>query len=1029
MGTSLEFSDYVSYWLQLFPEINKPDELEEILQNVSETSLNDLQQEVERGQDHALTEELVERFFSCSRMSLMTNISAKIIENFPFYFFMEPIINLALSQHYLGIMDSSILEGTEDFWENTVTQLTLTLFKLAERTIILEINVAREDNLLLGATPEMRFQYFTDVLLKDPEYLKRLYKEYPVLIELLYTKACRHLEYIAEVLKNTEAELPSIAKKVNGDVVGKIVGITTGMGDTHQGGKTVSILTFNTGAKIVYKPRHTEQEENFQRLLQWQEAKSSSLLVNKYIKVHSGSGCGWIEYLEYKECKDSKEVERFYIRIGQLLCLLYSLNAKDFHHENLLASGEYPVLLDVESLFHSNQGMTCDENATAFDRASCILGKSVYSTGLLPQKLTNPSDIYSDRSIDVSGLGGGVAQISPFQALHVVDDKTDRIRLENKYGSILPKDNSPKVEGEVQESVEYIDSIKKGFTNMYRFLIENRDDYMPFIERLFSSNQNRFILRPSYLYVQLLATSYHPDFLRDSIHRRVLLHRIGIGEKGDGRQVLASEYHDLLAGEVPFYNIGIDSLTLLDSRGNEIPGLIEKTPMEEVHEKVRSLSKEDLDFQLNLVDTAFAAKVSNSKKDATNISFDLSLQTNKLTPKRWLKLATEIGEYIIQKGITGKNDEVDITWLGIILEGWDELTWSLAPVGVDIYNGNSGIALFLGYLGALTGESHITKAAFQAAVPLRQRIEALDSDHPYNIGAFNGISGYFYTLAKLWKLTGDKDLEGFILRNLPIWKALLDKDKLFDVISGSAGSMAVSLTLEDCLGDKAGTTFKEMIALSYQHIAGNPREFPLGISWGFKPQHIPYSGFAHGNAGIAAFLARYYARTMDPSAIHLIKRTLELERGLYSAKHKNWFPSLAKDRISSGWCHGAPGILLSKVILLESGYEDDQLRQEIEIAQETSLSSLGYNTSLCHGDLGNIAILKYASKILNQSEIDNASTSAFQELFNSVLVKRWKDGLFRGTESLGLMVGLAGVGYAILKHFAPDFVPEVLALD
>ena len=40
---------------------------------------------------------------------------------------------------------------------------------------------------------------------------------------------------------------------------------------------------------------------------------------------------------------------RFYRRQGALLALLYALEATDFHAENLIASGEFPVLIDLET--------------------------------------------------------------------------------------------------------------------------------------------------------------------------------------------------------------------------------------------------------------------------------------------------------------------------------------------------------------------------------------------------------------------------------------------------------------------------------------------------------------------------------------------------------------------------------------------------------------------------------------------------------------------------------------------------------
>jgi lantibiotic modifying enzyme len=47
-----------------------------------------------------------------------------------------------------------------------------------------------------------------------------------------------------------------------------------------------------------------------------------------------------------------EEIKRYYQRAGQLLCLLYVLGANDCHNENLIACGEHPVLVDLETLMH-----------------------------------------------------------------------------------------------------------------------------------------------------------------------------------------------------------------------------------------------------------------------------------------------------------------------------------------------------------------------------------------------------------------------------------------------------------------------------------------------------------------------------------------------------------------------------------------------------------------------------------------------------------------------------------------------------
>ena len=59
-----------------------------------------------------------------------------------------------------------------------------------------------------------------------------------------------------------------------------------------------------------------------------------------------------MEFVAASGCTEAEAIQRFYERQGAYLALLYALEATDFHLENLIAAGEYPVWVDLESLFH-----------------------------------------------------------------------------------------------------------------------------------------------------------------------------------------------------------------------------------------------------------------------------------------------------------------------------------------------------------------------------------------------------------------------------------------------------------------------------------------------------------------------------------------------------------------------------------------------------------------------------------------------------------------------------------------------------
>src|SRR5262249_42626818 len=61
-------------------------------------------------------------------------------------------------------------------------------------------------------------------------------------------------------------------------------------------------------------------------------------------------GCSWDEHVVTAPCP-APAIERYFVRAGALARLLERLGAVDFHVENVLLAGEYPVLADIETLF------------------------------------------------------------------------------------------------------------------------------------------------------------------------------------------------------------------------------------------------------------------------------------------------------------------------------------------------------------------------------------------------------------------------------------------------------------------------------------------------------------------------------------------------------------------------------------------------------------------------------------------------------------------------------------------------------
>jgi len=1028
----IEFQDVVNYWMSLFPEISGEEELDNILTKVSNSSFGNIKANYESKseKENQKINGLTDCMFSIDSKEVEAFCFERLEKLSPFSNFFKPILASFFNTYYQEIRKVDLIEDTAEFMRCAMEDLFQKLVPKAQRTIILEINIAKMDDQLIGESSEERFEYFTKELMNDSHYLKSLYVEYSELIQLLMVISSNYFQYIMEMLKNTEESWKGIEKTFFSDDGLKIRKIETGLGDGHRGGKSVAMMHFSNEKTLVYKPRSLALEEGFNDLVLWLNDQGISDYKGLMAPaLYAKEDHGWMTFIDYKECNSEAEIEQFYSRTGHMIGLLYALNAKDAHHENIIAHGSHPILVDLEALFHSRLKLSTNHMLSASDIANDIVGRSVYSIGFLPHSISNPVDSYNQKTVDVSALSGDESQKSPFSTISISGKATDEISIVKDYGFIKVQDNNPRCNGEIYRSESYIDEIKDGFKVIYDWIMSHKELFIDKVTEYFSEKKSRCILRPTYMYGQILTTSLHPDFLRESIHRKVLLHRLGINVEERFLEVVESEIGALAIGDVPYFVTPLNRNTIENALGKELSVRLVNTPLEEVIKKINQFSDDDFWLQNKFIDLAFKAKNSDGSKDETGMQFEKQATGKGPEIDAWLDTATEIGNYILKGSIVGDKDGVrDRTWISTVLEGREEISWSLAPVGHDLYNGNSGIALFLGYLWKLRSDTKHKDAAIEALQAPMKVISQLDEDHPYLNGAYNGISGYFYAINHLGHLFGDQSLIDFVKEHIMILDKLAFKDTIFDVIGGSAGCLGVLLSIYETADDpEFRKQLLEIATKNYEMIKTHGRGMPDGsVTWG----DMPFTGFAHGTAGIAAYLGKLYKITQNEEILVLIENALKYERSLYSEKDRNWYSDKDKEKMAIAWCYGSPGILLSRCILKESGYHDEFIDHEFDIALESTIDeAFGHNPCHCHGDIGNLSIVRYAARVKGDKILENRCVDTFGKLHDEILTKRWQEGVFRGTESMGLMIGTAGFGYGILEFCDSELIPEILRLE
>jgi type 2 lantibiotic biosynthesis protein LanM len=382
-------------------------------------------------------------------------------------------------------------------------------------------------------------------------------------------------------------------------------------------------------------------------------------------------------------------------------------------------------------------------------------------------------------------------------------------------------------------------------------------------------------------------------------------------------------------------------------------------------------------------------------------------------------------------------------WLGDSMEFVDN-AWSVVhrALGPDLYGGTSGIALFLARLHCLTGERLFRVTAEGAMTHARSRIE--DIPPPGRMAFYSGWTGIAYALVELAEAFGDE--------------ALLDR--AFDLIGAAARDAADNPGL-DVIGGAAGAIpalislhrrhrRDDMLALATrlgEHLLATARQSEHGWSWNTldgQTERDP-TGFSHGAAGIAWALLELYAETGDPQFRHAAERGFAYERQWFSSEHENWPDFRTPANAASGagaanfavaWCHGAPGIGLSRV----RGYEilkNEELKRDADAAIRTTtriLNHTGYGTqndfTLCHGRGGNAELLIFAAEAFGDAvSRENAETLGRQgiEQFGRNDLP-WPCGVPGGGETPNLMLGLAGIGYFYLRLYDPAAIPSILLI-
>jgi hypothetical protein len=406
----------------------------------------------------------------------------------------------------------------------------------------------------------------------------------------------------------------------------------------------------------------------------------------------------------------------------------------------------------------------------------------------------------------------------------------------------------------------------------------------------------------------------------------------------------------------------------------------------------------------------------------------------RLDPAARLELAAAIGRRLVGDAIW---HDGRCTWLTDACEELDGAPRiKTKALGPDLYGGSIGVAVFLAELGAAVGDAALARTAIAATVHAVSRA----NDCPGH-GLYTGRIGIALGAARIGGLLGRDDFIADAGRLAADSALGAEHDEEFDLLAGKAGAICGLLALQSSRGD-AG--FADRAVRLADQLVACAQASAAGCSWRASrfPSRRNLTGLSHGAAGAALALLEVYALTGDERYRATAARAFDYERHWFDSLAGNW-PDFrephrrgrapARWPCANAWCHGAPGIALSRLRAFEltgdRTYRDEAIvaLRATTTAIEAWMTSGAGNYSLCHGLAGNCDVLVEARRLAADPDHERAIASVANAGARDHAARGFAgSGGLAGGDTPSLMLGVAGTGHFYLRLSRPN-VASVLA--
>ena len=902
------------------------------------------------------------------------------------------------------------------------------LNNLCIRTLIYEMYICGQEGLLEGNEFE-QYQYYIDHYLKDKQYLNDFFSLYPVLERRINEIIQNTIDIYKEVIERIDTDANEIMREFNIVESAFIVEhLSTDFSDSHKNGRRVFCVEFVSGEKILYKPRCLQNEIKLQEITNY-FYKICNLGSYEYCILDKGK-YGWCEIVTQKDCESTEELSRYYQRIGVILFINYLLEGGDIHFENLIACNEYPVIIDAETFIGNIEG---DNGKSATEKVSNLLRKSVLYSGILPFYSWNNA---GDAGINMSAISGEEGQKFPIKIPFIINPKSVNMRVVYDYPVSKRNHNLAMLKGKFIQPSEFADKIIQGFKSAYLGAMEHTETLLKIIQQ-YSELEVRYLIRNTQQYVIVLSSSYHPELLMDGGARNLFFYSLINGnlQNENSKLLIEHEIEDLLSGDIPYFYFRGNKKSIYTWDGREVKNFFSKTALQQIEENIQYLSYKNLEQQIQYIKITFNMENAGTRK----------IKNERLKPalsNNIFKTAEELAKELLCKIGTNaiySEDGTDVNWIGVKLFGIKENQWMIQALPNTLYDGTVGINLVFHLYERIYQDKKYHEICDVLDNRILRYIDTISdgkkSIAEFNTGVFCGEGSILYALNILYEIYDDSKYKLYFDKWLSCMETIISEDCLFDLISGNSGIVLVLINMYKKTGTP--TYLQKAIQIAEQLIEDMVTDKGK-VGW--KSEVVPevLAGFAHGNSGFIEMFSRLYEVYPQAKYLRVLSRLVEYENSLYSEKNNNWtdlrkFPEEDQNRDQPiAWCHGAAGILLSRLTLYNAIKNSGETALFQQVIKDISLAKnkliedgLHAGFCLCHGNMGNLLILKRYAEIFDDKQVRSICDSRFEQILEFL-----NDQNVLPTElyNPGFMTGLSGIAYALLKYTMPE-LPLIIGVE